>query len=153
MRAFLTLVVTQCSHITLGSRPAGGLWKVACCTRGPSFLPPVIGFSHFHTGVKSVLHWVHSKGSGGGGIAGSLVMKSTTCSRPTKYINSVLDGFGTKCISGGGGFGGGICNKVFSSCFLKANLAAAWRCAGVWLSSLGLSYILKINITYIKSIK
>jgi len=84
-----------------------------------------MGFSHFHTGVKSVLHCEHSNGSGGGGIAGSFVIKSTTCSKPTKYMNSVLEGFGTKCISGGGGFGGGICNNVFSSCFLRANLAAA----------------------------
>lgn len=111
--------------MTLGSRPAAGRWKVACCPLGLSFLPPGRGFSHFHTGVKSVLHCEHSNGSGGGGMAGSFVMKSTTCSKPTKYINSVLEGFGTKCISGGGGFGGGICSNVFSSCFLKANLAAA----------------------------
>lgn len=123
--AFFTLVVTQCSHITLGSRPADGRWKVACCPLGLSFLPPGIGFSHFQTGVKSVLHCEHSNGSGGGGTAGSFVIKSTTCSKPTKYINSVLEGFGTKCISGGGGFGGGICNNVFSSCFLRAILAAA----------------------------
>lgn len=41
-----------------------------------------------------------------------------------------------KCISGGGGLGGGICSKVFSNCFLRASLAAACRCAWVCGSSL-----------------
>lgn len=27
------------------------------------------------------------------------------------------------------------CSNVFSSCFRSASLAAAWRCAGVWVSS------------------
>lgn len=65
--------------------------------------------SHFQTGVKSELHWWHWNGVGGNVTFGSFVKKSTTCSSPTKYINSVLLGFGIKCISGGGGLGGGIC--------------------------------------------
>merc|ERR1719348_1094179 len=54
-------------------------------------------------------------------------------------MNSVLLGLGMKCISGGGGFGGGICNSVFSSCFLRASLAAACFCCCVLLSSFLLS--------------
>lgn len=72
----------------------------------PLFLPFV---SHFQTGVKSELHCVHANGMGGEGILVSFVRKSTTCSNPTRYMNSVLLGLGMKCISGGGGLGGGIC--------------------------------------------
>lgn len=44
-------------------------------------------------------------------------------------MNSLLAADGRKWRSGAGGLGGGISNKVFSSCFLRASLAAAWLLA------------------------
>lgn len=43
------------------------------------------------------------------------------------------------------------CNKVFSSCFLSANFAAAWRCAGVCVSSTRTRSCSNIHITEIKT--
>lgn len=54
----------------------------------------------------------------------------TTSSSPTKYMNSLLAAEGRKLNSGAGGLGGGISRRVFSSCFRRASLAAAWRLAG-----------------------
>lgn len=45
-------------------------------------------------------------------------------------MNSLLAAEGRKLNSGAGGLGGGISKRVFSSCFRKASLAAAWRLAG-----------------------
>lgn len=45
-------------------------------------------------------------------------------------MNSLLAAEGRKLNSGAGGLGGGISRRVFSSCFRKASLAAAWRLAG-----------------------
>lgn len=45
-------------------------------------------------------------------------------------MNSLLAALGRKLISGAGGLGGGISSSVFSSCFRRASLAAAWRLAG-----------------------
>lgn len=45
-------------------------------------------------------------------------------------MNSLLAADGRKLNSGAGGFGGGISSRVFSSCFLRASLAVAWRLAG-----------------------
>ena len=45
-------------------------------------------------------------------------------------MNSLLAAEGRKLNSGAGGLGGGISRRVFSSCFRRASLAAAWRLAG-----------------------
>lgn len=58
-------------------------------------------------------------------------IESTTFSKPTSVMNSVLFKFGMNDHSAGGGFGGGICSNVFSSCFLSAILAAACLPAAV----------------------
>lgn len=103
------------------------------------------GRSRFQTGVKSVWHWTHSNGvktyftsDKAADAVSTLVWASastihlTASSRPTSIINSALVlMFGIKFISGGGGFGGGIWSKVFSSCRRRASLAAAWRWAAV----------------------
>ncbi|TNN32515.1 hypothetical protein EYF80_057323 [Liparis tanakae] len=44
-------------------------------------------------------------------------------------MNSLLAAEGRKWSSGAGGLGGGISSRVFSSCFLRASLAAAWLLA------------------------
>lgn len=54
----------------------------------------------------------------------------TTSSSPTRQMNSLLAAEGRKLNSGAGGLGGGISRRVFSSCFRRASLAAAWRLAG-----------------------
>lgn len=45
-------------------------------------------------------------------------------------MNSLLAAEGRKLNSGAGGLGGGISRRVFSNCFRRASLAAAWRLAG-----------------------
>ena len=65
--------------------------------------------SHFHVGVKSVWHWLQLIGIGcGPGGLSSFKYLLTHSSSPSKYMNSELVGLGMKCISGGGGLGGGI---------------------------------------------
>ncbi len=65
--------------------------------------------SHFHVGVKSVEHWLQQKGTGCTEFSlSSLRILLTHSSSPRRQMNSELAGFGMKCISGGGGFGGGI---------------------------------------------
>ena len=67
--------------------------------------------SHFQVGVKSVWHWLQLNGIGcGPGGLSSFKYLLTHSSSPSRYMNSELVGFGMKCISGGGGLGGGICN-------------------------------------------
>ena len=72
---------------------------------------PLAALSHFHVGVKSVPHWLQLNGTGCMLFSlSSFRILLTHSSKPIKQINSVLAGLGIKCISGGGGFGGGICN-------------------------------------------
>ena len=68
--------------------------------------------SHFQVGVKSVWHWLQLNGIGcGPGGLSSFKYLLTHSSKPSRYMNSELVGFGMKCISGGGGLGGGIWNE------------------------------------------
>lgn len=55
----------------------------------------------------------------------ALDSSSTTSSSPSRVVKSVLFKLGIKIQSAGGGLGGGICKRVFSSCLRKANFAAA----------------------------
>ena len=106
-RAFLTLVVTQLSHITLTSLPK--TWKFIFFNDMLLTFVPLAALSHFHVGVKSVPHWLQLNGTGCMLFSlSSLRILETHSSRPNKQMNSVLAGFGMKCISGGGGLGGGI---------------------------------------------
>lgn len=45
----------------------------------------------------------------------------------------MFDRLGIKFIFGGGGFGGGICNNVFFSCFRSVILVVVCFCVGVWV--------------------
>ena len=75
--------------------------------------------SHFQVGVKSVWHWLQLNGIGcGPGGLSSFKYLLTHSSSPSRYMNSELVGFGMKCISGGGGLGGGICNYKHYYCYL-----------------------------------
>ena len=96
-------------------------------------------FTCFQMVVKSVLHWAHLKGCRNPldwflSFLSRSRMVFTTSSSPTRITNSLLAALGRKCSSGGGGFGGGICRRVFSSCLRNASLAAACLLAADWPS-------------------
>ena len=70
---------------------------------------PLAPLSHFQVGVKSVPHWLQLNGTGWMLFSlSSFSILLTHSSRPNKQMNSVFVGLGMKCISGGGGLGGGI---------------------------------------------
>ena len=58
-------------------------------------------------------------------LLGDSIIYLTTSSKPASNVKSLPERFGIKFISGAGGLGGGICRRVFSSCFRRASLAAA----------------------------
>ena len=86
-------------------------------------LLPRAPLSHFQVGVKSVAHWLQVNGMGWTVFSlFSCKILPTHSSRPSRQMNSVLAGLGMKCISGGGGLGGGIWKKQMKTFILKFNL-------------------------------
>jgi len=96
----------------------------------------------FQFGEKSIPHWSQISGFVGSvsvrtlfkvGFPSLSRIMSTISSRPTSIIKSILFTFGITFQSAEGGLGGGICNRVCSSCLLNAALAAL--CFDAWLSA------------------